>query len=99
MLAGKGKRRRALPGGDRRIPISFENIPQELHVELVVFDDQDPFRRDGRGLITLHINGYSRICAMKGRAGMRRAVIGRPAWGAAFVKKLLKCRRSRREPV
>src|SRR5439155_4080236 len=37
--------------------------------------------------------------AMKGRAGMRWAVMGRPAWDAAFVSKLLNCRRSRPEPV
>src|SRR6266705_578335 len=40
----------------------------------------------------------TRAFAMKGRAGMRWAVMGRPARGAAFVSKLLKCWRSRREP-
>ena len=45
VLASEGKHRPALSGGNGVVAMSLEDIPQELHVERVVLDDQDPFRR------------------------------------------------------
>ena len=43
MLAREFEDRRAAGGLDDVVPVGFQNVVQELHVQLIVFDDQDPF--------------------------------------------------------
>jgi hypothetical protein len=54
VLASEGERLPALSGGNGFVTMSLEDIPQELHIERVVLDDQDPFRRRFLGRNTLH---------------------------------------------
>src|SRR5579885_1339709 len=44
VLAREVERLDAVPGSDRAVAVRFEEIVEELHVELVVFHDQDGFR-------------------------------------------------------
>src|SRR6516162_4294459 len=49
MLTGERKRFKAIPGLQRTIPVCHEEVIKELHIEVVVLDDQDllPRRRMG----------------------------------------------------
>ena len=51
MLTRQLKHRGALGGLDDIVTIGFQNVVQELHVQLIVFDDQDPFWGGPLGLI------------------------------------------------
>jgi hypothetical protein len=44
MLPGEAYRRAPLVAWDDFIAMRFEDIVQELHVKLIVLDDQNPFR-------------------------------------------------------
>src|ERR1700757_4110355 len=51
MLSGECKRFNAVPGLQRTIPMCHEEIIKELHIEVVVLDDQDPLPRRRIGVL------------------------------------------------
>jgi hypothetical protein len=54
VLTRQFEHRGAAGGLDDVVAIGFQNVVQELHIELVILDDQDPFWRGARRLIGWH---------------------------------------------
>ncbi|GLK84220.1 hypothetical protein GCM10017653_22900 [Ancylobacter defluvii] len=60
MPAGKLHRLHAVAGGERRVAVSFQQIAKELHVELIIFHDQN-----GLGHVALDMRFWAGATALE----------------------------------
>ena len=97
LIAGEGNPLRALFGTDGFVTMSLKDIPQELHVERIVLDDQDPLGCRSRARKGFYQFENSRAL-QQGIGWYRAGGIRVEALGAKFVTKLLKCSRFRTYP-